>query len=274
MSNTNLNDFYSLDWDIQYDYLLDERILNKVAKFHQSTTFTYSETDKPNLISKDLYFWLIAHERKQTIPSVYLEEVKLIDTPLEKRNSPMNFDIEHIIPFDFFSKIVQQSFGANLDTLNLNRSYPSAGALYTINSIVYIFDHKKVEGIVQNGAYFYNAYKNSLLLIQNWDDEKLRKVRGSISGHEFLSQIAIGYSIDIRKSIIKYRTRGYRHAFIEIGLMAQRFREVLLKYSNGEYGERCWSGFSDNSFTYLSGLNVRLSPVGLLQWFGKRVEET
>lgn len=266
-----MNEYYTSDWDIQADYLLDYDVFDKVARFHQSTTFTYKKNQIPKGVRQDLYTWLLENERKLSLPKNYISKVKLNDFKLEQRNSPLNFDNQYIIPFKLLSEILHRSFGA--DKKSKSRSFPSAGALYPIIVLVLVFDKSKIDGIVDNGVYFYNVYENSLLQIQKWEKNDMEKIANAFYLNEgFPSPIAIGYSIDMRKSLLKYRTKGYRHALIEIGLMAQRLREVLISITNNTFGERCWSGFSDNSLTYYSGLNVRHSPITLVQWFGKRME--
>lgn len=51
--------------------------------------------------------------------------------------------------------------------------------------------------------------------------------------------------------------------------MCQSFRESISKFNN--LGDFCFAGFNDNALTYLSGLNPRLAPVALIQWFGEKM---
>lgn len=212
--------------------------------------------------------WAQHAENRDVIPSYYEEK---IDLEVEKANwngSTREFDHHWTLPRKMLGELLYRSFGRG--ETGTSKRYPSAGALYPVIPLLYILSRDSVEGIDSPGCYLFESSEPSLLCLKKWDDKDLSFATAAINvGEEILSPLAIGYAVDLRRAVAKYRLKGYRHALIEIGLMAQSFRETLREMDE-ELGEVCWSGFQENALTYYSGLNVRLAPVTLVQWFGKK----
>ncbi|WP_433745930.1 hypothetical protein [Falsibacillus pallidus] len=256
-----------MDWDITQDIAISRKILNETLKFHQSATWNQSAVSKHKNINQNIYNWALLNERQAVIPPNSSEVILLNNSNFTHQGSQRNYDNNKILSFNTISDLLKKSFGVP-DPLS-SRRYPSAGALYPIMPLFYLFNHEKIENFHSNGCYLFNPIENSLHCLKKWEDQELKEVISSINPYDgLLSNFAIGYAIDIRKSITKYRKRGYRHALIEIGLMAQAFKESLKEISDFRMGELCHSGFNDNELTFNSGLNVRLAPVSLIQWFG------
>lgn len=260
---------YIHDWDYRLENALSKNILDRVVKFHQSSTFLPDRFCKSSFENRAIYNFYKEAEGKDIVP-IYFDEK--IDFDIEKTNwkgSTRVFENAWIMPKNIIGEILYNSFGRG--KTNSSKRYPSAGALYPVIPLVYIFSSSAVEGIRFPGCYMFDSTGVSLLSLKHWNSHDLSEIASVINVRDgyLLSNTAIGYAIDMRRAVAKYRLKGYRHALIEVGLMAQSFRETVNEI-NEDLGEVCWSGFRDNALTFYSGLNVRLAPVVLVQWFGKR----
>ncbi|MFX3618330.1 MAG: hypothetical protein ACE3JK_12495 [Sporolactobacillus sp.] len=272
--NNDYEKHYVMDWDIESDFLLPRECFKNVMKFHQSTVLTNSKNNMIGNISQPLYDWCITHQKKAPIPQSYLKKIQLEDE-LEFKgiSSERNYDKNYIFPLHDLSVLLHSSFGAEKDG-DLHRKYPSAGALYPVYPIVYVFNKKYMEGSFEEGVYYYDGFSNQLLQVKKWTEVEMQKAIDSIKPDGLLfSHYAIGYVADFRKAIIKYRSLGYKHVMLEAGMMVQQFRDNLV-ILNKSYGDLSYSGFNDNALTKLSGFDVSNSPVILVQWFGRRRGET
>ncbi|WP_149031724.1 hypothetical protein [Geobacillus thermodenitrificans] len=99
------------------------------------------------------------------------------------------------------------------------------------------------------GAYILDTTSLTLKRYCSWSRDELREFLMVLNPVEnrIYSPYLIGYAINMKKAVAKYKRRGYRHALIEIGLMAQCFRESCKEEER--IGEFCWSGFDDNALT-------------------------
>jgi len=186
------------------------------------------------------------------------------------KNSIRDFDMNKKMDIDTLANILYLSFGR--DENKQSKRYPSAGALYPVLPLIYVFNENIIkEENIPKGCYLYYGDEQKLFCLKHWSEEDLIVIKSKINllNSSLYSNICIGYAIDIKKAIVKYGKRGYRHALIEAGAMCQSFREVSNNI-NENIGDFCWSGFADNALTYLSGLNPRLAPITLIQWFGFR----
>ncbi|MBE1553290.1 hypothetical protein [Sporosarcina limicola] len=257
--------------DLFQNQILSTELLNNVIKFHQSGSLLRNKNSIKNSSSPLIYTWLEAVENTDILPDIFEETIKLDTSIINNNGSTSKYDLDYVFPFEKISNVLIKSFGR--DSHTLSKRYPSAGALFPIIPLLLIFKENSIERVPDCGVYMIDPFNYSLYKVKGWDEEDIEDLKSSIvldkTNNEFISNFAIGYAIDIRRSITKYRTRGYRHALIELGSMTQGFRESLLD-TEVYYGDLCWSGFNDYSLTYLAGLNVRLAPVTLLQWFGKK----
>lgn len=257
----------SVYWDRRLDKIIDESLLNKVTKFHQSGTLIFRD-NQLNPHNIDLLSWLQETENTDQKPNHYLKEIKLNVEKVNFHNTKREFSKDRKITLDLLGKIVYMAFGRSID--NPSKRYPSAGAIYPIIPILYVLDNRIIEGVNNSrGCYTFDTGKNSLVKFKEWNNEEFEEFKLVInsSGGEMYTNLAIGYAIDLKRAIAKYKERGYRHALIEVGLMAQSLKESLIDIDAG-MGELCWSSFDDNALTYSSGLNPKNLPISLVQWFG------
>jgi SagB-type dehydrogenase family enzyme len=280
MNNTIDNSYYQKIFErvdkakrinIVQDHILSQEVLNKTIKNHQQSTWKISNTST-SYKDLDLLAWMGLTEKNDIIPN-YVEDRIAFNIIQEQDNLKKNnngsvkeYKKDFEINFNELGKLLYSSFGRNKD--NLSKRYPSAGALYPVIPLLIVMDNSAVPFLKSNGCYVFDSTNYELLLIKSFDEIDIKKIKENIYYPTDLPKLAIGYSIDIKRAITKYKNRGYRHALIEVGLMAQSFRESIWELEN--YGECCWSGFSDNAISYLFGLSPRIAPVALLQWFGEK----
>lgn len=256
----------TLFWDFNIHKILNLSILNDVIKFHQSSTRI--DRDSLQKTNEDLNRWLLNVESRENLPNIYTEEIGLrYINEKDFQNSKRDFTHEKISELEF-CELLYNSFGKSKS--NDSKRYPSAGALYPVIPLIYVFETNAIEGMtINSGIYVFNTYNKSIRLIKTLNDNEINELKYIVHtpNSKLISKYCIGYAIDMKKAVAKYHRRGYRHALIEIGLVAQSFRESCKSLEN--VGEVCWSAFDDNALTHISGMNPRTAPVVLLQWFGK-----
>ncbi len=249
--------------DYMYKYL-PSKIENMVSKFHQSGNFTLAASKRHKYISEEVLDWAYTIENTDTLPSYYENTINLLPiNRYDKISSNRALSKDKQLTLEHISHVLYNAFGRG--KASNSKQYPSAGALYPVMPLLLIF---KEQNYALPGVYAYNEKSNQLLQIKSWSSKEALFIKKDCCMFtETLSDTCIAYSIDMRKALFKYRYRGYRHALIEIGAMTQCFKECLHQLDTN-LAEVSWSGFNDNQLTYLSGLNVKLAPITLLQWFG------
>ncbi|HCX49250.1 MAG TPA: hypothetical protein DG757_09490 [Bacillus sp. (in: Bacteria)] len=256
----------TLFWDFTIHKILNLEVLNDVIKFHQSSTRI--ERDRLQKTNTDIQRWLDNVESSDNLPNIYTKEIALKHiNEINFPNSQREFTDENISELEF-CQLLYNSFGRSKN--NPSKRYPSAGSLYPVIPLIYLFEKNAIEGMtIESGVYVFNTYKNSIRLVKELNSDEKNEIKRitNTSNPHLVSKYCIGYAIDMKRAVAKYHRRGYRHALIEIGLAAQCFRESCKDLKN--IGEVCWSGFDDNSLTHISGMNPRTAPITLLQWFGK-----
>ncbi|MED4129437.1 hypothetical protein [Shouchella miscanthi] len=259
-----------LEWDYLQDGAIGNDIINKIVKFNQESASLLSPNLQSTPYTHEILNWLEAVEWTDVLPEYFIEEISLHVDKVNFPSSVRNY-VEWQIPNGVIAELLYNSFGRSTDLLS--KSYASAGALYPVMPLLLVIDKNAIEGISKPGSYIYDGSNQKLLRLADWSsNETLNKVKSALCPKEkTFSNVAMAYSLDIRRSATKYRLRGYRHGLIEVGLMAQSFKTVLRKNKYG-LAECIYSGYNDNLLTYLCGLNVRLAPIVGLQWFGKAKE--
>lgn len=244
------------------EYLNDENISN-VLSFHNKTTWIISENNIP-IVSNNKNSWI---EENEGYNITSLPQIPIDSIDLKPNHSPANkgsyrkfTDTE--ISYECLSTLISDCFCSNKG--NFSRSYPSAGAMYSVTPLLYIF---RSTSNLRSGVYVIDSINKKLLMINDTISNQLKKAIHVSNKKEMLpSSYAIGYAVNINNAIGKYGVRGYRHALIESGAMAQSFR---INCNKNNLGEFCSSAFEDFPLAYESGLNIKDFPIILIQWFGR-----
>ncbi|MCL1631597.1 nitroreductase family protein [Sporolactobacillus sp. CPB3-1] len=253
--------------------IYDRSMFNYVEKFHQKTAWV---TPFNWTFKESVFDWQRLLEYTDELPDNYISKVELpIDKDIPCFDGPRStriYNKEATISKKKFSDILFNAFGRYRGLGSKN--YPSGGGLYPIIPMLILLEGSAIEGVENPGIYVYDSSKLELLLIKRINNKNKQNILvnvNSINPGFALSNIAFIYVIDMERALIKYGVRGYRHACIEIGLAME---SLIMAYRNidSSLGDCVWSGFNDNALTVACGLNVRLTPIGMLQWFGKRKE--
>lgn len=269
MNKTNDNvsnkEFNRINWSFLQSSVENKEVINSVLKFHYSTINRTLSEIKNYDFNPNLNRWLDTVVSQDVLPQSYEEKIGLVVNVHKQYHSALSFNKTKSLNIKDLGQLLFDAFGR--ESAFSSKRYPSAGALYPVIPLLLILDTSMVENGLIPGCYVYDCTSLSLLRIRHWNSEQLAKVISFFtSGGSTMSPYCLAYSVDIRRAVNKYQRKGYRHAMIEIGLMAQSFRESINNIE--DMGERCWSGFQDLSLTHSCGLNIRLSPITLVQWFG------
>jgi SagB-type dehydrogenase family enzyme len=180
------------------------------------------------------------------------------------RESSIHEFSEKKIKFSDLQKLLIHSFSPNQTG---NRPYPSAGGLYPIESLVFLFEERLTGSHdMISGCYHFRAVSKKLQLIKkmsiNFFIEKL--MHGFIKP-QYPPCFCILYVAHIGKSIFKYRYRGYRHALMEVGSM---YQQAITVSQQMDLRSTVWSTFSDHEMLYALDLDFGSYMPLTMQHFG------
>ena len=148
-----------------------------------------------------------------------------------------------------------------------HRPYPSAGALYPIEAIVFLFNERvSHDAPIVSGCYHFKAIESSLELIKKMEMlPTINRLFHGLVDANAPPNVCILYLAHIGKSIFKYRYRGYRHALMEVGSM---YQQVTMVAQSLGLGSTVWSGFNDYQVMHELGLNRRIFLPLTMQFLG------
>ncbi|MCE5168300.1 hypothetical protein LQV63_03085 [Paenibacillus profundus] len=250
--------------DYIYTHSMPKKAENFIMKFHQASTFLHDSKSENIIFDQNIFPWLKVVEKTDVKPEYYEHEIMLHKQVLSNiKGSARKYNVDFTFTFEELSILLNNSFGRDKDSHS--KKYGSAGGLYPVIPLMLVF---KSFSKFENGVYVYNSLQQNMMRIKNWTNEESRFVKEEVCHHSTdLPNTCMAYAVDIRKAILKYHIRGYRHAVIEVGAMSQVFKHSLHSLKEN-VGEISWSGFNDNQLSFECGLNARLCPIILLQWFG------
>lgn len=249
--------------DFMQEEIENKYVTQEVLKFHYRTM----NRIKNNVVNyknpADIYSWSSTVEGKDILPDFYEEIIKLDIKKHKQIHSCLQFNKEYFIDVDDLGNILFDAFGR--EAPYSSKKYPSAGALYPVIPLVIILEESNSD--ITPGCYVFDSTEVRLFRITNWTKDNVNEVKELLNYNKCsLPPHCIAYALDFRRALTKYNEKGYRHALIEVGLMAQSFRQSLQNFES--LRDRCWSDFVDLPLTSLCGLNIRLCPITLIQWFG------
>ncbi|WCF09054.1 hypothetical protein NDS46_03845 [Paenibacillus thiaminolyticus] len=250
--------------DFIYTNSLPKKVEKFILKFHQASTVLQVPKRKNDIYDSNIYPWLGVVEKTDVSPEYYESEVMLHPKAIVgTKGSFINYDLKKKFTLEEISLLMNSSFGRDISTRS--KKYGSAGGLYPVIPLLLVFEQFFN---FTCGVYVYNSEKQSMMKIRGWSEEKSHYVKNEVCHYATnLPNTCIAYAVDIKRAILKYHIRGYRHAIIEVGAMSQVFKQSLHALKEN-VGEISWSGYNDNQLSVECGLNVRLCPIMLLQWFG------
>ena len=187
---------------------------------------------------------------------------KFVPAKKNRKPSIALFD-EKKLDFPIIQQLLVNSFSDNEGT----RPYPSAGALYCVEPLVFLFEERlnQFENHL-SGCYHFRPISKKLQLIKQISINNFydKLIHGCMNNNH-LPCFGILYLINISKAIFKYRYRGYRHSVMEVGSMYQQ-----ATICSQEFGLRntVWSTFSDQEILYALDLDHGAYMPITMQFFG------
>lgn len=236
--DTDRDFFYNIEIILKTPYLL--RRMAKAYKTYPGYEIFKLEKTKGN----DLMRLLINHRRSQRN---YLKK----GITIKKLSNLLQYGLGVMCSIKGLNEI-------NLDL----RAYPSAGALYPIESYIAVFDVNELK----KGIYHYNVKDHSLELLKIGD---CKNQLGKICLAEEIiknANIVLIFSSVFKRTTIKYGIRGYRFSLIEAGIVGQN---VTLVAESLGLGSCMLGGFYDdevNKLLDVDGVNeavVNIMTVGI-----------
>lgn len=192
------------------------------------------------------------------VPCEYPEEMLCERAPSLRHFSKKQLD------FSLVKRLLIASFSPHSSG---SRPYPSAGGLYSIEPIVFLFEERiSHDKPIDSGCYHFKPVHRTLELIKMMDMRPtMRDLFHGLVPEDAPPNICILYVMHIGKSIFKYRYRGYRHALMEVGSM---YQQVAMVAQSFELGSTVWSSFNDYQVMQELGLNRRTFLPLTMQFLG------
>lgn len=266
-----INDKYVKKHELDFlsEQLLDNNILKDIEYFNAKSNVTIDNRNQNVNWDTSMYKWLQNNEWKTDYPDLPLKRIYINTNKKKNRNnfySGKTFNKKLSLDDNIFFNIISNVFFSNSN--DKHRSYPSAGALFPVIPILIVLNNNAIKNVKTPGAYIINTEKKSLDLISNWKKINNQYINLAMSpvDNNLKSNVAMAYSIDLRKSVIKYKYMGYKHSIIEIGSIIESLRYQLMLNSN--YRERVCSSFNSNLLADLCKINKIFSPIMEIQWIG------
>lgn len=140
-----------------------------------------------------------------------------IMSAIKERKTNKRFNKKELISMEVFSSLFEVlSYRSRVEFRT--SYYPSAGALYPIDSYIYVKDGR-VEGL-NEGLYYYHPSTHKILMM----DEKCNIRDAHFEANRYTydeSAISIFFVFDSDVSMPKYLGRGYYYAIVDVGIMCQ-----------------------------------------------------
>lgn len=251
----------SLGNDLLNNELVDKEKLNDVINFHQAQRWIPTNEINNSLQKQNAQIWN-GNFGSKGINNYFNTDIVKLNRKLIPSNKRGNLNKHGDISFDELSFLLVRSFGKDKIHLKLQE-------IQSIIPLLIIFEKGAIHNVLP-GCYLIDGKEAKLTKLKDWGEEDIQKAfRECTNNVSPISKYAIAYAIDLRRSIVENGKRGYRHSLIEIGSMVQTFKESTEKLEKSKrIFNLTFTEFSDNAITQLCGLDVRLSPVTLIQWFG------
>ena len=257
-----------LDATISLKTSIDPDVYNDILKTHAKEALTFIPFGNMCLshVSPKTIASIAALE--STFPSSDQEKTviscsssKLV---LNERKPSLRQFSKKMLDFSDICTLLINSFSPN----HLgNRPYPSAGALYPIEPILFIFKERVVHDTpFDSGCYHFKPVSRTLELIKKMEMlPTITRLFHGLVEEDAPPNLCILYLVHIGKSIFKYRYRGYRHALMEVGSM---YQQVAMVSQSLGLGSTVWSGFNDYQVMQEVGLNRRVFLPLTMQFLG------
>uniref|UniRef100_UPI001428AA4A SagB/ThcOx family dehydrogenase n=1 Tax=Type-D symbiont of Plautia stali TaxID=1560356 RepID=UPI001428AA4A len=181
----------------------------------------------------------------------------------ERAPSANEFTAHFPLAREIFETIFINSLGASTSQRVLRYPYPSGGALYSGQAIVFI---NNVEGY-KKGSYHYLPISNQFEKLDSLCESIVNDALFIRNDHNLKNyDFFILYGSLIDKHLCKYGYRGYRLAILEIGSM---YRNTELELQRLNLGSTIWGGFQDEALSVALGIDPRVVIPVICQIVGR-----
>lgn len=168
------------------------------------------------------------------------------------------------VKFTDVKKLLVNSFSPDASA---RRPYPSAGGLYPIEPLVFLFNERLETDIsISSACYHFRPVSKKLQMIKEISiNTFFDKLLHGFVKHENYPCFCILYIAHIGKAIFKYRYRGYRHALMEVGSM---YQQAMINSQQIGLNNTVWSTFGDHEILYALDLDFGTYMPLTMQLFG------
>ena len=248
------------------DNYLDQRVYQDILKTYAKETISFVEFGNLSVTNISPAIINQVQRTESEISPFHKHDIdcaSLSSTPSIRMPSKSVFTDKKI---DFISiqQLLTQCFSPEESG---SRPYPSAGGLYSIEPLVFLFQERinHFESHV-SGCYHFRPITKKLQLIKPMSTSYFydKLIHGFMKNNQ-LPCFGILYLAVISKALFKYRYRGYRHALMEVGSMYQQ-----ATLCSQEIGLRntVWSTFADQEILYALDLDRSAYMPITMQFFG------
>lgn len=245
--------------------LADTELLDNVHTFHQKTKFLL-DNRMPNYgkFSIGLPELAALEYTDNEISPFFHQSINIASQHKVnfKRKGSHDFFSTEKLSFAHLQSLLCESFSANETG---KRPYPSAGALYPVETIAIMMEERMTDA-PQSGIYHFRPSLNTLQLLRHVTTKDLYD---SIFIEDIQQlgtpSVAFVYVVNLQKATVKYSYRGYRNAIAEVGSM---YQQADLVASALGLKNRLSGSFSDDQLTRFLELDNQVYAPIALQYFG------
>lgn len=258
-----------LDATIRLKAAIDPDVYNDILKTHAKESLTFipfgnmclSPVNTKTIASiVGLESSFPSPDHYQKTPIACQSSHKILD---ERKPSLRQFSTR-MLDFSVIDTLLVNAFSPNHSG---TKPYPSAGALYPIEPLLFLFKERvEHHQPIDSGCYHFRPIQRTLALIKPMEMKpNIHRLLHGLVDADAPPNLCILYVANIEKSIFKYRYRGYRHALMEVGSMYQQVAMVAQALG---LGSTVWSGFNDYQVMNALGLNRRVFLPMTMQFLG------
>ncbi|WP_165482741.1 SagB/ThcOx family dehydrogenase [Legionella gresilensis] len=244
---------------------IDSTVLQDIIKTHAKESITLVPYGNVNIsnVPNDLIKKVQFSETEISSFHKYDIDCNSFPSPPVSRRASLNSFSQKKISFEDLQKWLIKCFSPDDHG---RRPYPSAGGLYPIEPLVFLFP-ERIEGFSHiPGCYHFRSLGKKLQLIKTMQKEFFfDKILHNLISQNAQPCFSILYLAAIEKAIFKYRYRGYRHALMEAGAMYQHATHT---FEGAGLRTTVWSSFGDQQLMYALDLDHSSYIPLTLQFFG------
>lgn len=250
--------------------VIDPQVYHDVLKTHAKEAITFLDYGNTSITRASQNLIAQAEFTECEISPFHKNDVDCTATsePIFSRQSSLNKFAQRKIAFTEVQKLLIDSFSP---AANGSRPYPSAGGLYPVEPLVFLFEEGISDGSFPSGCYHFRPVSKQLQLLKRMSRQQFiaALMHGFVQSDSAPSLIIL-YLAHVGKSIFKYRYRGYRHAMMEAGSMYQQATFISQQMS---LRTTLWSTFSEHQMLYEIGLDYGTYLPITMQFFGYGEEQ-